>query len=311
LGTTDPVRAEQVARENLGKPKHLDPEVRADYLELVAEMSNTPCRQDRFAEATAMLEEQRRLLVTRGGSGTSLVRLDALRGAVLARSGNAREALPILEAVATNRLSDVMDWMNAAIVANATGDHDSFQRLRRICALRFTSTVEGAAALMVVVGLYQHPMDDDTLAMARALMDRADDGSIFIKLQINAVSAVLAYREHRDPEALVLLDRFLGMPSSRPGSGITLTDPAQQAGSRFIRAMLCAELGRTEEARRDFAQAHNQLKLAVGGKPGHDRGGEGPWVKPWVKTYQAESRQREAEALFKVKGIPLPEPDAK
>jgi hypothetical protein len=75
--------------------------------------------------------------------------------------------------------------------------------------------------------------------------------------------------------------------------------------------MLCAELGRTEEARRDFAQAHNQLKLAVGGKPGHDRGGEGPWVKPWVKTYQAESRQREAEALFKAKGIDLPEPDAK
>jgi hypothetical protein len=76
-------------------------------------MSNTLCRQDRFAEATAMLEEQRRLLVTRGGSGRYLVRLDALRGAVLARSGNAREALPILETVATNRLCDVMDWMNA------------------------------------------------------------------------------------------------------------------------------------------------------------------------------------------------------
>jgi hypothetical protein len=311
VGPTDPVRAEQVARENLGKPRYLDPEVRAEYLKLVAEMSNTLCRQGRFAEATAMLEEQRPLLVTHGGSGTDLIRLDALRGAVLARSGNAREALPILEAVATNRLSDVMDWMNAAIVANAIGDHDSFQRLRRICSLRFTSTVEGNAALMVVAGLYQQPMDDDTLAMARALMDRADDGSIFIKLQINSVSAVLAYRERRYAEALVLLDRFLDTPSSRPGSRVTLTDPAQQAGSRFIRAMLCAELGRTEEARRDFVHASDQLKLALGDKPGHDRGGEGPWVKPWVKTYQAESRQREAEALFQAKGIPLPEPDAK
>ena len=258
-----------------------------------------------------MLEEQGRWLKTRGGSGTDQVRLDALRGAVLARSGNAGEALPILEAVATNRLSDVMDWMNATAVANASGDRDSFQRLRRICSLRFTSTVEGGAALMVVAGLYQQPMDADTLAMARALMDRADDGSIFIKLQINSVSAVLAYREHRYPEALALLDRFLATPSSRLGSRVTLTDPAQQAGSRFIRAMLCAELGRTEEARRDFAQARNQLKLAVGDKPGHDRGGEGPWVKPWAKSYQAESRQRETEALFKAKGIPLPEPDAK
>ena len=292
VGPTDPVRAEHVAGEHLGKPRYLDPEVRAEYLKLVAEMSNTLCRQDRFAEAIAMLEEQRRLLVTRGGSGTHLVRLDALRGAVLARSGNARDALPILETVATNRLSDVMDWMNAAIVANATGDHDSFQRLRRICSLRFTSTVEGNAALLVVVGLYQQPMDDDTLAMARALMDRADDGSIFIKLQINSVSAVLAYREHRYPEALVLLDRFLGAPSSRPGSRFTLMDPAQQASSRFIRAMLCAELGRTEVARRDFAQARDQLKLALGDKPGHDRGGEGPWAKPWVKSYQAESWMR-------------------
>jgi len=311
VGPTDPVRAERVAFEYLGKPRYLDPEVRAEYLKLVAQLSNTLCRQDRFAEATAMLEEQRRLLVSRGGSGTDLVRLDALRGAVLARSGNAREALPILEAVATNRLSDVMDWFNAAFVANATGDHDSFERLRQTCFLRFTSTVEGKAALLVVAGLYQQPMDEETLAIARALMDRADDGSIFIKLQINSVRAVLAYREHRYPEALVLIDRFLGTPSSRPGTGVTLTDPAQQASSRFIRAMLCAELGRTEEACRDFAQARDHLKLAVGDKPGHDRGGEGSWVMPWAKTYQAESRQREAEALFKVKGIPLPDPDAK
>ena len=71
--------------------------------------------------------------------------------------------------------------------------------------------------------------------------------------------------------------------------------------------MLCAELGRTEEARRDFAQARDQLRLALGNKPGQDRGGEGPSVKPWVISYLAESRQREAEALFQVKGIPLPE----
>ena len=31
----------------------------------------------------------------------------------------------------------------------------------------------------------------------------------------------------------------------------------------------------------------------------------------WSRTYHAETRQREAEALFQAKGIPLPEPDAK
>ena len=69
--------------------------------------------------------------------------------------------------------------------------------------------------------------------------------------------------------------------------------------------MLSAELGHAEEARRDFAHARAQLKLALGDKPSHDRG------ESWVNTYQAESRQREAEALFQAKGIPLPEPDAK
>ena len=72
-----------------------------------------------------------------------------------------------------------------------------------------------------------------------------------------------------------------------------------------MRALLDAELGRAEEARRDFAQARTQLKLALGDKPSHDRGPN------WAFTYQAETRQREAEALFQAKGIPLPEPDAK
>ena len=90
-----------------------------------------------------------------------------------------------------------------------------------------------------------------------------------------------------------------------------MEDPAQLAGSRFMRAKICAKLERTEEAQRDFALALDQLKLAFWDKPGHDRSGGGPWVQPWVKTYQAESRQREAKALFEAKGIPLPAPDAK
>ena len=159
-------------------------------------------------------------------------------------------------------------------------------------------------ALIVVIGLCQQPVDERTLALARSLVDRADDGSNLINLGINLVNAILAYREHRYPEALVLLDRFLDTPSSRPGSRL-VTDPAQQASSLFIRALLGAELGRTEEARRDFAQARARLKLDLGDKPGHDRG-EG-----WPGTYAAESWQREAEALFQAKGIPLPEPDAK
>lgn len=304
VGRANPALAERVARESLGRLPGLDAEVRDNYWALVGELSNILCRQDSFTEATTMLEEQGRWLKTRGGSATDQVRLDALRGAVLARSGNAREALPILEAVATNRLSSVTDWKLAIGVAARTGDHASFERLSRICWLRFGSTVEGDAALQAVIGLYLQPMDERTLAMARVLMDRADDGSIGSNLFRNPVNAVLAYREHRYPEALVLVDRYLDTPNSRPGSQF-VTDAAAQAFCLFLRALLGAELERTEEARRDFARARAQLKLALGERPGHDRGDS------WFVGDQAETIQREAETLFQAKGIPLPEPDAK
>jgi hypothetical protein len=68
---------------------------------LVEQLSNALCGQNRFAEATAMLEEKRRILAADDGAlEGNLLHLDALRGAVLARSGNPRAALPILEALA-------------------------------------------------------------------------------------------------------------------------------------------------------------------------------------------------------------------
>jgi hypothetical protein len=147
-------------------------------------------------------------------------------------------------------------------------------------------------------------MDHGTLAMARALLDRADDGSIMSNLHLSGVNAALAYRERRYREALVLLDRFLAPPISRLGRQ-QVTDPTQQASSLFLRAMLGAELEDANDARREFAHARAQLKLALGDTPGDDRGPN------WPFTYQAETRQREAEALFQAKGILLPEEDAK
>jgi serine/threonine protein kinase len=295
---THPARGEQVARETLAKIPALDAEVRDDYWDLLKELGNSLCLQDRFTEATAMLEEQGRWLKTHGGSGRDQARLDAGRGTVLARAGNAREALPILETVLANRFSSVGEWGIAAGVATGLGDHASFERLSRICWLRFGSTVEGQSALVVVIGLCAQPMDERTLALVRGLLDRVDDGSFVSNLDINLANGILAYREHRYPEAQALLGRFLEetLNFSRANLGVII--------SLFCRALVGAEQGRTEEARRDFAQARARLKLALGDKPGHDRG------ENWPVTYAVESWQREAEALFQAKGIPLPEPDA-
>ncbi len=134
-------------------------------------------------------------------------------------------------------------------------------------------------------------------------MDRADDGSTGSNLFRNPVNAVLAYREHRYPEALALIDQYLDTPKSRPGSHF-VTDPAAQAFCLFVRAMVSAELNRANEARLGFARARAQFKLAIGERPGHDRGDS------WSVVDQAETIQREAEALLQAKGIPMPEPDA-
>src|SRR5262249_25471122 len=81
--------------------------------------------------------------------------------------------------------------------------------------------------------------------------------------------------------------------------------PEQRASLQFFRATLCAELGRADEALREFAQGRAQLKLARGDKPGHDRG------RFWYLAYQGEIWQREAQEVFKTKGISLPEPTIK
>jgi hypothetical protein len=304
VGRTNPDRAERFARESLAKLSTLDPDVRDGYWSLIGALNNILCRQDRFTEATTRLEEQGRWLKAHGGSPADQVLLDALRGSVLVRSGNTREAVPILEAVATNRLSNSYAWNRAANAAAAAGDRDSFERLIRTCSLRFSSTVEGTAATDVLYGLLQQPMDDRTLVLARDLLGRADDSSVGSNTWLAFANAFLTYREHRPSEALTLLDGFMDTLGRRLETREHL-QPANQANFVFTRALLCAETGRRDEARRDFARARVQLKLALGEKPGHDRGDD------WALTSQAESRQRETEAVFKAKGIPLPEPDAK
>jgi serine/threonine protein kinase/tetratricopeptide (TPR) repeat protein len=301
----DLARAEEVARENLKPPSGADQDTWTAYLNLVQTLSNILCRQDRFGEALRMLEEQRRVLADRGGSETDLLKVDALRGAALARSGNAGEGLKVLVEVAANRHSDTQNWFDAAILAVATGDHETYRTLCRTGVLRFASTAQGLTAIHISGGLLVGPTDETTLSLARGLVERlvgARDWSLEL---VSLFESILALREQRYAEALSLLDKFLGEAKDGLGRVTSDSSPALRAKRLFVRALLCAELGRVDEAQRDFAKSRAGLKLILGDKPGHDRGDD------WMWTYDAEAWQREAEAVFKAKGIPLPEEDAK
>ena len=147
--------------------------------------------------------------------------------------------------------------------------------------------------------------DQTIRATAGALLDRAANAPELEPAFVERNRAVLALRERRYREALVLLDRFRNTPITTLFFSNLPRLPEYQASVVFLRAILCAELGRVDEARRDFAEASEQLKLALGDKPGHDRGSY------WNLAYQAEIWQREAMEVFKAKGIPLPEPPVK
>jgi hypothetical protein len=158
---------------------------------------------------------------------------------------------------------------------------------------------------VIALGLLAGLTDETTLSVARALVARITVTQNTRKEFVRLYESWLAYREHRPAEALALLDKYLSEPQVGMIRSWADSSPATRAQNSFFRALLCAELGRAEEARLDYAKGRADLKLALGDKPGHDRG------TSWQETYRAESWQREAEAVFKAKGISLPEDDAK
>ncbi len=298
-------QAEEVARENLKLPPGADEDTRAAYLRLVRALGDILCQQGRFEEAIRMLEEQRRLLADSGGSEADILKVDVQHGDLLARSGNAGEALPVFVEVAAHRLSDVGDWGNAIVLAVATGEHETYRELCRTGVLRFASTAQGLTAAGMAQGLLEGPTDEMTLSLARGMVERMAGAQDWSQEFASLHESLLALREHRYAEALVLLDKYLGAAPVGVGRVNADASPANKAKDMMIRALLCAELGRADKARRDFAQGRAGLKLVLGVKPGHDRGAN------WQESYRTESWQREAEAVFKAKGISLPEEDSK
>jgi hypothetical protein len=127
----------------------------------------------------------------------------------------------------------------------------------------------------------------------------------FVFLRLSVAFASRPFAPPPCGDNLAILYKYLGEAQGGLVRVNADSSPALQAKRSFVRALLCAELGRADEARRDFTKGRANLKLALGDKPGHDRGGL------WWASYDAESRQREAEAVFKAKGIPLPEQEAK
>src|SRR5262249_40524016 len=122
--------AEKVARDGLLPPGKVTPDLAYLHYLMLLEITDTLCRQTRFADAAALLEEHKRELAATGCPPRILLALEKETGKVLARSGKASAALPILMSVATNALGTASDCAEAAGVAIGSGD---LTRYRQLC----------------------------------------------------------------------------------------------------------------------------------------------------------------------------------
>ena len=291
--------AEQVIKENLNRTDPNDEYARLRYRNLVKALCRTLCRQDRFEDAIHIIEEHRRVLTDKGASEVDLLRIEEIRGHIFARWGKARDALEIFANIASDDLSSADSWDRAAILAIAAGEQETYLDLCRMGVLRFASTTQGKNAGALAHGLLAGPTNETLLSLAHGVVkpmaeakDWSDDFTLYFK-------ALLSLREASYQEALILLDRFIKQEHTTFVFNTATASPTMRAHFSFIRARLNAELGNEQEAQKDFKKASEFLDQALGDELKQDLGGF------WMYIYEAQCWQREAEATFKAKGIPL------
>ena len=120
----------------------------------------------------------------------------------------------------------------------------------------------------------------------------------------------IARAERQYAKALEILDGYLGKRRFTGFETESIYPVHLKIVLLFRRAELCAELGRVEEARQDFARAGElfaQVRKTT--RHGHDRGAV--WQvdienAEWKGDYGTESVLKETAAVFKTKGIALP-----
>jgi len=293
--------AEKVARACLLPTGKVTPDLVYLHYSMLLEITGTLCRQTRFAEAQSLLQQHRRELVGKGCPPRVLLALEKESGKVLARSGKASEALPILMSVATNSLGTAPDCADAALVALGSGDAD---RYRQLCALglaRFAGGAEGINALVLAEMLLRAPQDAVVTQVAGDLVKRVEQARDFSREWGLGIHEWLEFRQGRLAGAAALWPKAVALPT--PTSPIV----ARISKSDFRRALIAfrsalplAQLGRADLARRAYVDGLKNHGPSPTAEKRRDLG-EG-----YHRWYLAEAHRREAEQALKAKGIAVP-----
>ncbi len=293
--------AEKVIREGLLPPKKLAPELMQGHIGMLSVLASALCQQKRFDEATSLLWEQKRELAAQGCPPRDLLNLLKKIGEVLARFGNAKEALPIMMTAATNSLGTARDCVETAFVAIGSEDVATYRRLCGIGLLRFTAGAEGINALSLSEMLLAAPQDELIAQVVEELVQRAEQPRDFSKGSAGGTRAWFLFRQGHLAEAAALLPREteLPVPTTPIVGRLRKTDyHGAVVGLRY--AIALGQLGRSDEACRAYAEAMKSLGPTPTKDQRRDLGDS------YARWYLAEAHRREAEKVFKAKGIAIP-----
>ncbi len=291
---------EKVAREGLLPPADVTSDRAGLQVGALATLADALCQQKRFAEAQSLLLEQKQELAAR--DPRTLLSLDKLVGTVLARSGNAKEALPILMSVANDPLCSAQDCADAAFVAIGAGDLESYRHLCAIALTRFAAGAENVNALSIASMLLAAPEDEVMIEAAGEIVERVELAGDFSKDLDTGIREWLQFRKGDLTEAGALWSKASGSPAPTPPvSWRVRTSEYVKALIGFRSALPFAQLGRAEEARQAYAQGMKNLGPAASVEKPRDLG------ESYARWYLAEAHRREAEQLFKAKGIAIPD----
>jgi serine/threonine protein kinase/tetratricopeptide (TPR) repeat protein len=296
--------AEKVAREGLLPPDSVAPDRANLQVGLLSSLADALCNQKRFDEAESLLRDYKDELSARGDCPPGVLHaIEREIGAVLARSGNATEALPVLLSVATDSMGMVYDCTAAAMVAIGSGDLENYRRLCAVALTRFAAGAEGMNALNIANILLAAPQDEVVIQVAGELLERVDKAGDFLKDKEVSSRELLQFRKGHLVEAAALWPKRSALAT--PGTSM----PARLGRSEYRKALIAfrsalplAHLGRSDEARLAYAEGMKDLGPTPSAEKPRDLGGVGGSYARW---YLAEAHRREAEQLFKAKGIAI------
>jgi hypothetical protein len=296
------VEAEKIVREGLLPPEKVTPNLAQGHVGMLSVLASVLCQQMRFDEATSLLWEQKSQLAAHGCPPRELLNLVKKNGEVLARCGKAEEALPIMMMTATNSLGTPRDCVETALVAIGCGDAETYRRLCGIGLLRFTAGAEGITALSLSEMLLAARQDELVDQVVEELVQRAEQPRDFSKGSAAGMRAWLFFRKGRLAEAAALLPKETELPvTGTPIAARLRKSGYVEAIVGFRSAIALGQLGRADEARVAYSEGIKNLGPAPTRDKPRDLGDS------YARWYLAEAHRREAEQIFRAKGIAMPE----